>query len=172
MTTVRQNDCTYIICDMSDREKILLTIGGDHEVRIYNIFVAIVLLIYHHIVWVYTSEGDKLLIITVGCCFPHFLQTDLECNINIFWGRREGLRRGIGRDIFTLWVTSNTPARVDSDKGLVFGSIVSHMVDDTGPDLITALLVAKYLIRKGGKEAVAYSGEKQLAKINREGSLA
>ena len=39
------------------------------------------------------------------------------------------------------------------------------MVDDTGPDLITALLVAKYLIRKGGKEAVAYSGEKQLAKI-------
>jgi len=33
------------------------------------------------------------------------------------------------------------------------------MVDDASPDLITALLVSKDLVRKGGKEAVAYSGE-------------
>jgi len=31
------------------------------------------------------------------------------------------------------------------------------MVDDGGPDLITALFVAKDLVGKGGKEAVAYS---------------
>jgi hypothetical protein len=33
------------------------------------------------------------------------------------------------------------------------------MVNNAGPDLITALLVTKDLVRKGGKEAVACSGE-------------
>lgn len=144
---------------MSNWEKILFAIGGDHEVRICDVFVAVVLLIDHHIVLVDTSEGNKLLIITVGCCFAHLFQTDLKSDIDIFRGRCEGLRRGVDRDILTLWVTSNTPARVDGEKAFVLGGIVSHMVDDAGPDLITALLVAKYLVRKGGKEAVTYSGE-------------
>src|SRR5262245_45733722 len=109
---------------MSNWEKILLSIGGNHEVWIHDLFIAIVLLIHHDIVLVDTSERDELLIITVGCCFAHLLQTDLKCSIDIFLRRCEGLRRGIGRNIFTLWVPSNTPTRVNGEKAFVFGGIV------------------------------------------------
>ena len=142
---------------MRNWEKILFSIGGDHEIRIHILFVAVVLLIYHHVVWVDTSECHELLIVTVGCCFAHLLQTNFKCNIDIFWGRCEGLGCGIGRDNLALWVASNTAAGVDSEEAFVLGGIVSHMVDDGGPDLITALFVAKDLVGKGGKEAVAYS---------------
>jgi len=144
---------------MSNWKKILLSIGCDHEVWIHDFFVTIVLLIHHHIVWVDTSESDELLIITVGCCFSHLLQTNFKCNIDIFWGRCESFRRGIGRDIFTLWIASNTSTRVNGKKAFVFGSIVSHVVNDAGPDLITTFFVTKDLVGEGGKEAVAYSEE-------------
>lgn len=136
---------------MSNWENILFTIGCDHEIRVHNLFVTVVLLIYHHIVWVDTCEGDELLIITIGCCFTHLLQTNLKRNVDVFWGRCESLRCGIGRDILTLWVPSDTPTWVNSKKAFVLGGIVSHMVDDAGPDLITALLISKDLVRKGGK---------------------
>jgi hypothetical protein len=158
-STTTGSNCTYIICNMSNWEKILLAIGGYHEVWVHDLFVIIVLLIHHHIVWVDTSEGDELLIITVSCCFAHLLQTNLKCNIDIFWGRCEGFRRGIGRDIFTLWVASNTSTRVNGEKAFVLSGIVSHMVNDVGPDLITALFVTKDLVGEGGKEAVAYPEE-------------